>query len=100
MCKLDMLCCVQKGCLWLWCSEDFLLAGLCAQGVRTGVLQQETKSGLWCGTLLIPVGLMLFPGWWTIGWNELPGLFRMDMLVENVSPATDQREIRAVGYQC
>eukprot|EP00983_Pelagomonas_calceolata_P035324 1104773-Pelagomonas_calceolata.AAC.3 len=58
---------MQKGCPWLWCSVGFILAGRCAQGVRTRVLQQETKSGLWCGTVLIPVGLMRFPGWWTIG---------------------------------
>eukprot|EP00983_Pelagomonas_calceolata_P076736 1153551-Pelagomonas_calceolata.AAC.2 len=34
------------------------MAGLCAQGFRTGVLQQ-TKPGQWCGTVHIPVGLVL-----------------------------------------
>eukprot|EP00983_Pelagomonas_calceolata_P035716 1118144-Pelagomonas_calceolata.AAC.1 len=66
-----------KGCLRLWCPVEFLLAGLCAQGVRTGVLQhwQEAKSGLWCGTVLTPVRLLLFPGRWTICWIILLGLF-------------------------
>eukprot|EP00983_Pelagomonas_calceolata_P010879 351711-Pelagomonas_calceolata.AAC.1 len=36
-----------------------ILAGLCAQGVGTGVIQQETQSAPRCGTVLI-VGLTLF----------------------------------------
>eukprot|EP00983_Pelagomonas_calceolata_P117164 1160388-Pelagomonas_calceolata.AAC.3 len=55
LCKHDMLYCMQKGCssgaLWTF----FWLSSV--QGVRTGFLQQGTKSD--CGAeLLIPVGIM------------------------------------------
>eukprot|EP00967_Tisochrysis_lutea_P067307 scaffold87878_cov14-Tisochrysis_lutea.AAC.1 len=68
-------------------SVDFLLAGLCAQDARTGVLQEKNKSGRLCGTVLIPVGLMICPGWLLcrallrLATGSLPGPYQLFCII-------------------